>query len=197
MATVGSLLSPQVRATIPISYTYPLLVSQATSGEIPAEDVQNEWINWVREEIDRQAGMCFQAQDFRDELNGNGLSTIFSRCFPLIEVFTLEIDGKIIPKTAYAVNIRTGSVTLRDMRFPLGLQNVVVTGIHGYRVVPPLVQKIATLMVAKTALRAKCGSLVDSESIGGFNQSRSLKKINDELDRVWAALGKRFDLGFI
>ena len=73
---------------------------------------------------------------------------------------------------------------------------MVVTGIHGYRQVPPLIQKIATLLVAKTALEAKFGPLVDHESIGDFSQTRSFKKLNDELDRAWDALGRTFPIDF-
>jgi hypothetical protein len=62
--------------------------------------------------------------------------------------------------------------------------------------VPPLIEKIATLIVAKTALSAKNGGLVDSESIGDFSQSRSFRKLNDELDRAWEAWGSRAPIDF-
>jgi DNA-binding transcriptional regulator YdaS (Cro superfamily) len=197
MGALVSALSSQARATIAISYTTALLVSEVTKGEISPEEVNVEWLDWAREEIDRQTGMCFRSLDFTDELNGNGLLTVFTRCFPLIDVFKVTIDGEVIPPEEYVVNKRTGSITLRRGIFTEGLQNVSVNGIHGYRTVPPLIQKIATLMVAKTALASKCGRLVDSQSIGGFSQSKSLKKINDELDRAWAAWGKRFPIGFV
>jgi hypothetical protein len=46
--------------------------------------------------------------------------------------------------------------------------------------------------VTKTALSAKFMPLADNDNIGDFSQTRSFKKLNDELDRAWAALGKRF-----
>jgi hypothetical protein len=87
-------------------------------------------------------------------------------------------------------------VTLKDGIFPQGIQNVTVAGTYGYESLPPLIEKIATLIVAKTALSAKNGSLVDSESIGDFSQSRSFKKLNDELDRAWEAWGSRAPIDF-
>jgi len=52
------------------------------------------------------------------------------------------------------------------------------------------------LIAAKTALAAKNGALVDSESIGDFSQNRSFKKLNDELDRAWSAWGVRAGVDF-
>ena len=59
-----------------------------------------------------------------------------------------------------------------------------------------MIQKIATLLVAKTVLSAKNGPLVDNESIGDFTQTRTFKKLNDELDRAGGAWGKRFPIDF-
>jgi len=46
--------------------------------------------------------------------------------------------------------------------------------------------------VAKTVLSARFGPLVDNEHIGDFSQTRTFKKLNDELDRAWDALGRNF-----
>lgn len=197
MAVLASVLSRSVMVTIPVSYTTPLMVSAVTGGEIQPNDVRQEWIDAALDEVNRRSGFCFAPKDFSEELNGNGLATIFTSCFPLIEVFNIRVADEGIHPSGYVVNKRTGSITIRDGIFPDGFRNVVVTGIFGYRQVPSLVQKIATLLVAKTALSAKNGQLVDNESIGDFTQTRTFKKLNDELDRAWEALGRRFPIDFV
>ena len=166
-------------------------------GEVKPEEIRADWLEWAREEIDRRTGTTWQSLNFVDELDGNGLDTVFTRVYPLIEIFDVRVEGEVLPASMYAVNKRTGSIRLREGVFPDGLGNVVVAGIHGFRQVPPLIQKIATLLVAKTALEAKKGPFVDHEAIGDFNQTRSFKKLNDELDRAWEALGESFPISFI
>ena len=196
MGALTSILSKTVTSQIP-SYTTPFLVSKATGEEILEEEVLSDWIQQAREEIDRQTGMSFLSLIFTEETDGNGLTTLFTRRFPVLEISKVIIDGVELDPSSYAVNPRTGSVTLRNSTFPEGVKNVVITGIYGYRQVPPLVQKIATLLVAKTALSAKNGPLVDNESIGDFTQTRTFKKLNDELDRGWEALGRKFPIDFV
>lgn len=186
---IVSQFSPAAVATVAFAYTTASLVSAATGGEVLPSEVNPGWIQEAMEEIDRRTSMCFRPANFRDELNGNGLIRAFTHCFPILEVTRVEIDGSEVYPSEYAVNKRTGSVTLRDRFFPEGIQNVVIEGTSGYKDVPPLIEKIATLIVAKTALSAKNGPLVDSESIGDFSQTRTFKKLNDELDRAWAAWG--------
>jgi len=119
-------------------------------------------------------------------------------CFPVLEILEITVDGQEIDISDVVLNRRTGSLKRCDGNlWPEGCQNIVVTYIHGHRLVPPLVQKIATILVAKSALAAKNGALVDSESIGDFTQSRSYKKLNAELERAWASLGKRFPINFV
>jgi len=221
MSTLSSLLSDPLIATIATRYTTAALVSQVTGGEVLPEEVEDQWIDWAEQEIDRRTNDCFQAQNFTDLLDGNGLDTIFTRCFPVLEIFQVSIDDKVLDPSKYVVNFRTGSIRLKDSLFfpgvqnvfvpPItvnmpyvanvfrpGVQNVVVSGIYGYRTVPPLIQKIATLIVAKTALSGKSGALVDNESIGRhFTQTRTFKKLNDELDRAWKAWGQRFPIDFV
>lgn len=196
MGALTSVLSKTVTSQIP-SYTTPFLVSKATGEEILEEEVLSEWIQQAREEIDRKSGMCFLALTFTEEIDGNGLTTLFTRRFPVLEISKVVIDGVELSPSSYSVNPRTGSVTLRNSAFPEGIKNVVITGIYGYRQVPPLVQKVATLLVAKTALSAKNGPLVDNESIGDFTQTRTFKKLNDELDRAWESLGRKFPIDFV
>lgn len=196
MTALVSVLSLPVVATPTFTYTDAELVSAATDGEIQPEDVRTEWIQQAMEEIDRRTGMCFQPFNFSDPVDGNGLIRVFSRCFPVLQISRVELDGGDISPSQYVVNKRTGSITLRESIFSEGYQNVVIEGIAGYEKVPPLIEKIATLLVAKTALSAKNGPLVDSENIGDFSQSRSFKKLNDELDRAWAAWGRRAPIDF-
>lgn len=196
MGALTSVLSKAVTSQIP-SYTTPLLVSKATGEEILEEEVVSEWIQQSREEIDRRTGMSFLSVIFAEELDGNGLAVIFTRRFPILEITKVELDGVEVQPEAYRVNLRTGSVTLKDAVFPEGLKNITLTGVYGYKQVPPLVQKIATLLAAKTALSAKNGPLVDNESIGDFTQTRTFKKLNDELDRAWESLGRKFPIDFV
>jgi len=204
MATlVSSLFSPAALlppaiATLPIGYTTTDLVSQATGGEVLAAEVVPEWIQQAREEIDRYSGFCFTSLNKVDVLDGNGLTTIFLECFPVIELLEITLDGQDLPLNNVVLNARTGSLRRCNRGvWPEGCQNITISYIHGHRLVPPLVQKIATLLVAKTALAAKNGALVDSESIGDFSQTRSFKKLNDELERAWKALGRRFPINFV
>jgi len=188
-------LVPPAIATLPIGYTTAALVSQLTGGEILASEVVPEWIQQAREEIDRRSGVCFTSLNTVDNLDGNDLTTIFLDCFPVLEILEITVDGQDIPISDVVLNRRTGSLKRcgGDL-WPEGCQNIEIAYIHGYRLVPPAVQKIATLLVAKTALAAKHGYLIDSESIGDFSQTRGFKKLNDELDRAWEALGRRFKI---
>jgi hypothetical protein len=198
MTALVSLLSNPAVATVTVvfDYTSPSLVSAATGGEVLPIEVRQEWIQEAMEEIDRRSGMCFRPLSFEDKVDGNNLIRVFTRCFPILSISRVELDGAAIPVSAYVINKRTGSVTLKENVFSEGFQNVVIEGISGYDEVPPLIEKIATLIVAKTALSAKNGPLVDSESIGDFSQNRSFKKLNDELDRAWEAWGIRAGLDF-
>lgn len=189
MTTLVSLLSAPVTATATFAYTNADLVSAITDGEVQPFEVRPEWIQEAMEEVDRKTSMCFRPVNFEDKVDGNALIRVFTHCFPLLEVTRVEVDGADLAPSNYVVNKRTGSVTMKIGAFPEGFQNVLVEGVSGYNKAPPLIEKIATLIVAKTALSAKCGPLVDSESIGDFSQSRSFKKLNDELDRAWEAWG--------
>ena len=189
MSLVVSVLSAPVVTTVSFAYTNATLVSAATGGEVLASEVRPEWIQEAMEEIDRKTRMCFRPQNFQDKVDGNGLIRVFTRCFPILEVARVEVDGSDLSPSIYVVNKRTGSITLKSDVFSEGFQNVVVEGTSGFKDVPPLIEKIATLIVAKTALSAKNGPLVDSESIGDFSQTRTFRKLNDELDRAWTAWG--------
>lgn len=196
MTALASILSAPIAATPTFTYTSAALVSAATDGEIQEFEVRPEWIQEAMEEIDRRAGMCFRPMNFQDRVDGNRLIRVFTRCFPILEVSRLEMDGNEIPSPAYVVNKRTGSVTLKEGVFEEGYQNVVIEGTSGYDRVPPLIEKIATLIVTKTALSAKNGALIDSENIGDFSQTRSFRKLNDELDRAWEAWGRHSSVDF-
>jgi len=192
MASLASLLSQAVMSVAPTAYTTPALVSAMTGGDVPPGKVLPEWIEAAAEEIDRLSGMCFRTKQFTNVLDGDGGDAIFLDCFPILEIDALMIDGNSIQPDEYVLKKSTGIIRLKGRITPYGIANVIVSGIHGYSKVPALVQKIATLMVAKTALSARFESLVDSENIGDVSQTRSFKKLNDELDRAWAALGKRY-----
>ena len=196
MTVLVSSLSKSATTTVSFGYTTQSLVSAMTGGEVLPSEVRSEWIEEAMEEIDRKTGMCFRPMNFAEEIDGNGLIRIFARCFPVIEISQVLVDGSTLPPSVYVVNKRTGSVTLRESYFPEGIRNISVSGVYGYDKLPPLIEKIATLIVAKTALAAKSGALVDSESIGDFTQSRTFKKLNDELDRAWESWGRRFPMDF-
>ncbi|OGS08255.1 MAG: hypothetical protein A2270_10515 [Elusimicrobia bacterium RIFOXYA12_FULL_51_18] len=192
MAVLASLLSQAVMDVAPTEYTSPALVSAMTGGEVPQGKVLPEWIEAATEEIDRRSGMCFRTKQFTNVLDGDGSDAIFLDCFPILEIDVLVLDGEVIQPKEYVLKKATGIIRLKDRLTPYGIANVIISGIHGYPKVPALVQKIATLIVAKTALSARFEPLVDSENIGDFSQTRTFKKLNDELDRAWEGLGKRF-----
>ncbi len=196
MTVLVSVLSAPVTATATFSYTNADLVSAITDGEVLPQEIRPEWIQEAMEEIDRRTSMCFRPVNFQDRVDGNALIRVFTRCFPLLEVSRVEVDGADLNPSSYVVNKRTGSITFKDGVFAEGYQNVLIEGVSGYNKVPPLIEKIATLIVGKTALSAKNGALVDSESIGDFSQNRSFKKLNDELDRAWEAWGTRSGIDF-
>lgn len=197
MSLLVSQLSEPVSATVRVYYTFPSLVSQAAGGEVRPEEVASEWLDWVIAEIDRKTGTTFRALSFVDELDGTGSDYVFTRKFPLIQIDRVEVDGVQVPSSLYKANLRTGKITLLNGDFSEGIGNVVVIGVYGYPEVPALIRKIATLLVAKTALSAKNGPLVDNENIGDFSQTRTFKKLNDELDRAWEAWGTRFPINLI
>lgn len=192
MASISSTLSHSVLAVVSANYTTKELVSRITGGEVKPEEVLDEWIMAACEEIDRRTGMSFRFKEFINVLDGSGTNTIFLDCFPITEIHSIEINGSVVPASCYTVNKKTGIIKLKDMFISEGIGNVIVKGIEGYSKVPPLIQKIATLITAKTALEAKFGALIDNENIGNFSQTRSFKKLNDELDRSWQALGSKF-----
>lgn len=192
----ATLLPPAI-ATVPMGYTNALLVSKVTGGEVAPADVLPEWIAQAAHEIDLASGMCFTTRNAREVLDGDGAAVLFLRCFPVAEILSVEIDSQEIDLTDIILNPRTGSLRRCDGVWPEGCQNIEVEYIHGARVVPPLVQKLATLLAAKAALSAKNGALIDSERIGDYSHTSSFKKLNDELDRAWAALGRRFPIDFV
>jgi len=203
MGALASGLSIIATGTPPIRYTTPFLVSRRTGGLVPEQDILAEWISEAREEIDKYTGLCFATTRQTDFLDGNGEDLIFLTCFPVLEVLGIWVDGEPFEDPLggrlrkVKLNKRTGSLTRIDDRpWPEGCENIEVRYIYGYRAVPPLVQKVATLIVAKTALIARQGPLEDSERIGNWSTSYSLRKLNDELDRAWEALGKRRPLYF-
>ncbi|MBI4063471.1 MAG: hypothetical protein HY401_04130 [Elusimicrobia bacterium] len=198
MSALVSTLSLSITVTVSPAYTTPSLVSAITGGEILTAEVLSELISAATEEIERRTGMCFRIVAFTDEVDGNDLSTVFAHCFPIFEIFSVTMDGVLLPASAYVLNKRTGSIRLKNGAvFPEGVKNIVITGLHGHKKIPPLIQKIASLIVAKTILSAKNGPLVDSESIGDFSQTRGFKKLNDELDRAWGAWGRKFPIDFV
>ena len=203
MGALLSGLSAITTGTPPIRYTTPFLVSRRTDGLVREQDVLAEWISEAREEIDKHTGLCFATTRQTDLLDGDGSDIAFLACFPVLEVLGIWIDAELFEQPdggrlrKVKLNKRTGSLTRIDDRpWPEGYENIEVRYIYGYRAVPPLVQKVATLIVAKTALIAKQGPLEESERIGNWSANYSLKKLNDELDRAWAALGKRRPLYF-
>ncbi|PJB25967.1 MAG: hypothetical protein CO113_05920 [Elusimicrobia bacterium CG_4_9_14_3_um_filter_62_55] len=203
MATLLSRFSGVI-ATLPTVYTNAFLVSSYTGGLVESSDVLPEWIQQARDEIDRHTGMCFRAAERTDRLDGTGLDILFLTCFPVLEILAIEIDGVLFDAPVAGrlkkvkANLRTGSLLRKDGRpWPEGFENIEVRYLFGFRATPPVVQKLATLLVAKTALQAKHGPTVDNERIGNFSVSRSFKRIDDELDRAWSALGFRRDIGFV
>ncbi len=197
MSLLASQLSEPVSAVVRVYYTFPSLVAQATGDEVRTEEVESEWLDWVIHEIDRRTGTTFRALAFTDELDGTGQDYVFTRKYPLIQIESVEVDGIPVSSSLYKTNLRTGKVTLLQGEFQEGIGNVTVVGVYGTPEVPALIRKIATLMVAKTALSSKNGPLIDSENIGDFSQTRTFKKLNDELDRAWEAWGKRFPIDFV
>lgn len=192
----AALLPPAI-ATVPLGYTSALLVSKATGGEVAPEDVLPEWIAQAAHEIDLASGMCFTTRNAREVLDGDGSAVLFLRSFPVAELLGVTVDGQEIDLADVILNPRTGSLRRCWGAWPEGCQNIEVEYIHGARVIPPIVQKLATLLAAKTALAAKNGALIDSERIGDYSHTSSFKKLNDELERAWAALGRRFPIDFI
>lgn len=198
MAALSSLFSTAVTVTVLApAYTSAYLVSKASGGEVLETEVISEWLQSAREEIDRRCGMSFIPQIKTERIDGSGSDVIFTRTYPVLEVISVTEDGVDIPLSALIVNERTGSLRLIEGVWNPGYQNIEVRFECGARTVPPLVQKIATLIAVKTALAAKNGALVDSESLGDYTQSRSFRKLNDELDRAWKALGTRFQMDIL
>jgi len=192
MASLASLLSHEVIEISPTAYTTPAAVAALTGGEVSPEDIQTDWIEEASEEIDARSGRCFRAKQFVNTLDGDNSNVIFLDCFPILEIYSVRIDDELIRPESYSLNNKTGTIKLKNRFIGCGTANITVRGIHGYSKAPPLVHKLATLIVAKTALSARFTPLIDSENIGDFSQTRSFKRLNDELDRAWAALGKRF-----
>lgn len=216
MATIVSVIPPTTAIigvpTFP--FTTPELVSAYTGGLVQPSEVRPEWITDALQEVERQSGFSIEIAEFTDVLDGDGSGSIFLHYFPVIEIQSVTINGKLIPPEHYVVTSDLGMIRfkhqlLHPWLFPFmpfyyasaysaayelrnrGVGNVVVQGIRGFTSVPPLVQKICTLLVAKTALQAKAGPMNERFQIGGFSQRYDFQRINDELDRAWASLGKR------
>ena len=98
-----------VISTLAIPYTWPELVSAMTGGEVKPEEVRPDWLEWAREEIDRYTGATWQSSNFVDELDGNGLDTVFTKSYPLIEIFDVRLEGQILI-TPYKPLISAGAL---------------------------------------------------------------------------------------
>lgn len=214
MATIVSVLPP-VTAVIGVptfQFTTPEVVSAYTGGFVQPSEVQPEWITEAMQEVERQSGFSVENAEFTDVLDGDGSGTVFLHYFPIIEIQSITIRDQLVPPDHYIVTPETGVIRFKNSLFhswlfpyspfyyfnafslrqqDRGISNIVVKGIRGFSTVPPLVQKICTLLVAKTALQAKAGPTIERFQIGSFSQRYDFQRINDELDRAWKSLGKR------
>ena len=214
MATIVSVLPP-VTAVIGVPtflFTTPDLISAYTGGAIQPSDIRQEWITEAMQEVERTSGFSIEVAEFTDVLDGDGSGAVFLHYFPIIEIQSVMIRNHLVLPEHYVVTPETGVIRFKhglfhSWLFPYppfyyfdsfstrqqdrGIGNIVVKGIRGFSTVPPLVQKICTLLAAKTALQTKAGPMIERFQIGSFTQRYDFQRINDELDRAWKALGKR------
>ena len=214
MATIVSVIPPTtVVIGVPtFLFTTPDLVSAYTGGAVQPSEVRSEWITEAMQEVERQSGFSIEIAEFTDVLDGDGSGSVFLHYFPIIEIQSVMIRDHLVPPDHYVITRETGVIRFKNSLFhswlfpyspfyyfnafslrnqDRGIANIEVKGIRGFSSVPPLIQKICTLLAAKTALMAKAGPMIERFQIGAFSQRYDFLRINDELDRAWKALGKR------
>lgn len=176
------------------NYTTAQKVSDYTKGKIAVGDVKTEWLSWADDYIDRYTGLSFSnANAFTDKLDGNDLEWIFTKHFPLLSITSLKIGGTAV-ETANFKWYSTGRIVLLYSTFTANYQNVEVIGTHGFTSVPGIVEQIATMLTAGTALAAKEANMnVKSKRIGDYSAvyfGADENRIQDQLK----VLGKRNSL---
>jgi len=175
-------------------YTTAQKVSDYTKGKIAVSDVKTEWLTWADDYIDRYTGLKFGADiSFTDKLDGNDLDWIFTKHFPLLSITTLKVGGTEVDSANFKW-YPTGKIVLLYSTFVENYQNVEVTGTYGYAAIPKLVEQIATMLTAGTALAAKEANMnVKSKRIGDYSVAyfgADENRVQDQLK----ILGKRNSL---
>lgn len=172
-----------------MAYTTAQKVSDFTEGEVVVAEVKSEWIAWAKNFIDRASGLDFDPSIAEtDELDGDGTDTLFTKKHPLLTVSSLKINDTPVDAADF-VFYSTGRVSLKRGIFTEDFQNVEIIYTHGFAAVPGSVEGLATALVARTALRAKTGQIVDRAKIGDFSHSVEGKALDKQIEAGMKAVG--------
>lgn len=122
----------------------------------------------------------FAQQVVAETLDGRGLSTLWLRHRPVVEVMSVAIDGQALDNTAgdaWTVDGPKGRLVrgagTRDRRyayrFPRGSGNVVVQYWGGYRDLPDQVVAATAFLVKYLYEQGKASGIYSDESIGDYS----------------------------
>jgi uncharacterized phiE125 gp8 family phage protein len=102
--------------------------------------------------IESFCNRVFASSAYTDTFNGNGGTKLFLRNGPVVSVSSVTCDGVAIVTAPSAIGAGymadDAQVYLRGLCFPRGVQNVAVSYVAGYAVIPPDVVQVCIEMVA-------------------------------------------------
>lgn len=164
--------------------------------DIDAEfhDQINEWIMGVEEYIDHETNRDFTAADEEDvsedrTFDGDRTNTLDIDPAILVDEVRFSEDGDPIDTDQYVLYpIRGGTVKkikLKNLRFPLGDQNIYVKAKWGYEEVPMDIKLAATVLVSGIINNAwDSAGEVASMSIGRYSVTYKTKAQVDDFNKI-------------
>lgn len=152
----------------------------------------DEWIESVEEYIDHETNRDFAlAEDPADPadriFDGDGSNTL--DIDPATAIESVSLNGSVIAEDQYVLypaNKTTKTqIKLKNIRFPVGIQNVTVNANWGYDAVPKDIKLAATVLVAGIINNAwQSEGEIASMTIGRYSVTYKTKQQVDDFNKI-------------
>ena len=134
-------------------------------------------ISAASQAVEKHCGREFTSSSVTEYHNGDGLSRIWLRRFPVTAFSSLTVNGSAIASTDYTYNADTGELVRGDgqydhrfaSRFPHGTKNVVAVYTGGYATIPEAIKQAVIITVQHLVGAIQATGLFSSESIGDYS----------------------------
>lgn len=194
------------------SYTSTDLVSAQLGGEsittstTPSTDDVEQWIKEAEDEIDSRTGLTFKPEGFEDLiLDYEKNDDIIRLPFEIVSITTLYYNSESAGETPswtlktkdtdYYVYSEEGEIEIIPSKFNAlrGKNRFKITGVKGKTVVPNIIKRLATLMVANRFVETVVQSQAYSNS-GGDVQVGTIKVGNPSSFSVSAVNSRKSEI---